>query len=172
MKRGFTLVELLVVIAIISILTIITASQFQTAKRRANDVARKGDLSALSKALEMYYADYGRFPASDNGAIKVMDNGSSKVDSWGGEFSDNSSPPYVYMKVMPMEKTLAATFPYCYVADNNGTKFGLFAMMEYTADPQCDMTPADTLSYTHCGGRRYCFAYVSPNITVSDLSGW
>ena len=37
---GFTLVELLVVIAIMSILTIISVSQFQTAKKKANDVAR------------------------------------------------------------------------------------------------------------------------------------
>jgi prepilin-type N-terminal cleavage/methylation domain-containing protein len=61
-RQGFTLIELLVVITIISILSIITFSQFQTAKKKANDVARKGDLNALVKSLQMYYADYGVFP--------------------------------------------------------------------------------------------------------------
>lgn len=169
MKKGFTLIELLVVISIIAILTIITVSQFQTAQKKANDAARKGDLSALAKALEMYYADYGKFPTSNNGVIHVP-TGTGKDMIWGKSFDDNAATPYVYMKVLPLEKKFAATFPYCYVTDGTGTKFGLFAMLENTADSQCDLLPADAAAYTHCGGKRYCFSYVSPNITVSDLS--
>ena len=171
-KNGFTLIELLVVVAIISILTLVTVSQFQTARKKANDVARKGDLSALAKALEMYYADYGKFPISDNGLIKVTDNNGGKDIPWGGEFSDNSNPSYVYMKTTPQEKILAATFPYCYVADAGGTKFGIFAMLENTTDSQCSTTvvAGNTVgSYVHCGGKTYCFAYVSPNIVATDL---
>jgi type II secretion system protein G len=170
MKKGFTLIELLVVISIISILTIITVSQFQTAKKKANDVARKGDLSALSKALLMYYADYGKFPPSDSGMIRVTDNvppAVAKDIEWGGEFSDNAVPPYVYMKVMPKEKNV--NFPFCYVADPTGQKFGLFAMLESTTDSQCIMNGANGM-YNHCG-KHYCFAYVSPNAVVTDLNG-
>lgn len=167
MKKAFTLVELLVVIAIISILTIITVSQFSTAKKKANDVARKGDLSALSKALLMYYTDYGKFPTSNGGLVHVTDNGGKDI-SWGGEFSDNSSAKYVYMKVMPSEKILK-NIQYCYVSDASGTKFGLFAMLENTTDSQCT-TNGVLNSYHHCG-KDYCFAYVSPNATVSDLDG-
>ena len=61
-NSGFTLIELLVVITIMSILTVITVSQFQSARQKARDVQRKSDLSSVTKALEMYYADYGRFP--------------------------------------------------------------------------------------------------------------
>jgi prepilin-type N-terminal cleavage/methylation domain-containing protein len=169
MKRGFTLIELLIVIAIISILTIITVSQFQTAKKKANDVARKGDLSALSKALLMYYADYGKFPTSSaNGQVQVTDNSLTKDIPWGLEFSDNSAQHYVYMKVMPSEKILKNT-QYCYVTDPTGTKFSLFALLENTTDSQCDLTVAHAAWYTHCGGIRYCFAYVSPNAVVSDF---
>lgn len=167
MKKGFTLVELLVVIAIISILTIITVSQFATAKKKANDVARKGDLSALSKALLMYYADYGKFPTSSNGLVHVTDNGGKDI-SWGGEFSDNSAQKYVYMKVMPSEKILK-NIQYCYVSDPSGTKFGLFAMLENTTDSQCSTNGVVNV-YSHCG-TTYCFAYVSPNISVTDLNG-
>ncbi len=77
-QAGFTLVELLVVIAIMSILTIIAVSQFQNAKKKSRDVQRKGDISAVSKALLMYYTDYGYFPASDNGGIEGV--------AWGGNF--------------------------------------------------------------------------------------
>ena len=167
MKKGFTLVELLVVIAIISILTIITVSQFQTAKKKANDVARKGDLSALSKALLMYYTDYGFFPKSNAaGQIVVADNPpATRIIAWGGSFTDNAATPYTYMKVMPIEKP---TMPgYCYVTDANGTKFSLFAQLETTTDSQCSTNGAVNV-YHHCG-HNYCFAYVSPNAVVSDF---
>ena len=146
-----------------SVLTVITVSQFQTAKKKANDVARKGDLNALAKALQMYYADYGRFPASSGGRIQI---GGSAL-AWGGMFADSTG--YVYMKVLPEEKILKTTFPFCYVTDATGTKFGLFAMLENKADSQCVMNGANG-SYTHCG-RNYCFAFVSPNTTATDLGG-
>lgn len=167
MKKGFTLVELLVVIAIMSILTVITVSQFQTAKKKANDVARKGDLNAVAKALQAYYADYGKFPESDNGMIKVVDNSREKNINWGGEFSDNASTPYIYMKVMPREEILD-DFPFCYVS-NGSDRYGLFAMLENTTDSQCQMD-GSVGAYSHCGGIRYCFAYVSPNVTADNLN--
>ncbi len=167
MKKGFTLVELLVVITIMSILTVITVSQFQTAKRKANDVARKGDLNALAKSLQMYYADYGSFPESEHGMIRVVDNGVEKTVTWGGEFSDNASTPYIYMKKTPREEILDDNFPFCYVSDG-GNRYGLFAMLENTADTECVMNNGAG-AYSHCGGRRYCFAFVSPNVSVNDL---
>jgi type II secretion system protein G len=171
MKKGFTLIELLVVIAIISILTVITVAQFDTAKKKANDVARKGDLSALAKALEMYYTDYGKFPlATNTGLVSVVDNGhaaSPKVIPWGGEFSDNSSTPYVYMKVMPIENILS--IQYCYVTDAGQSKFALFAMLQNTGDSECSTNGVVNV-YHHCG-HDYCYAYVSPNVTAVSFGG-
>ena len=96
-KRAFTFVELLVVIAIMGILTVIAVSQFQGAKKKANDVSRKGDLNGVSKALTMYFADYGKFPeASSNG--NIMLNGEDV--KWGEGFIDNG---YVYSKILPKE---------------------------------------------------------------------
>jgi len=151
MKRGFTLVELLVVISIMSILTIITVGQFNTARKKARDVQRKGDLNAMSKALQMYFADYGEFP----GGIFVG----------GGEFRDNTG--YVYMKVMPEEKT--PNMPdFCYVVSDDRKSFGLFAMLENTEDSDCHMTGA-VGDYSHCG-ETYCYSVVSQNIIVDDLT--
>lgn len=148
MRRAFTLVELLVVIAIISILTIITVSQFQTARKKASDVSRKGDLSALSKALFMYYADYNEFPA-----VADIDLTS------GGEFKDAGG--YIYMKVLPKEKKVGWT-PFCYMVDVDNKKFALIAQLENTSDPDCRSSPVDLAG---CSG---CYVVTSPNTSLND----
>ncbi len=160
MRKGFTLVELLVVVSIIAILTIITVGQFQLAKKRANDSQRKTDISNLSNALKMYYADYGLFPEESDG--KIADENGNPIE-WGGEFKDGD---YVYMKVMPKDNS---NIPYCYVVDANRKSFGLFAMLENTADSQC-VTNNGVGAYDHCGND-YCYSIVSPNIDVNSLNG-
>lgn len=165
--KGFTLIELLVVITIISILTIITVAQFQTAQKKANDVARKGDINALTKALQMYYADYEKFPTSSTTGTLIV---AGDNIAWGGQFADKSNPPYVYMKTLPMEKK-STNPPYCYVTDNEGKKFAIFAMLENTADNECKVNASKQGSYSHCG-QRYCYAAVSANATVSDLDSF
>ena len=144
--------ELLVVIAIMSILTVITASQFGAAQRRSRDMARKADLSSLSKALLTYYADYGFFPAEDE-------------ISWGGEFKDDTD--YIYMKVVPQENYERLGLPaYCYVAEGvPPTKFALFSGLENEEDSDGKF---DAESYDVCGGS-YNFAIVSPNAEVADF---
>ena len=132
MKRGFTLVELLIVIAIMGILTSITVSQFITAKKKANDVARKSDLNGISKALQMYFTDYGKMPAmSVDGKGKIMIN--SNTLNWGDEFKDGD---YVYMIKLPKENN-SAMAPYCYKTDSEKKQYALFAQLENTGDKEC-----------------------------------
>lgn len=158
--RGFTLVELLIVMAIMMILVTITVSQFQTAKKKASDVARKSDLNGVAKALQMYFTDYGIFPAA-NPAGKIMIGGAA-ID-WGSEFNDGD---YIYMKVLPRENKIGAP-PYCYKTDTYKKKYALFTMLESTADKEC-LNPA---TYD-CGDGidSYCFTYVSPNTNL-DADG-
>jgi len=164
MKKAFTLVELLVVISIMAILTIVTVSQFRTARKRANDVARKGDLNSVAKALQLYFADYGYMPlASADGKIMI---GVNKIE-WGYEFKDNSPQPYTYMIKLPKENTEG--WPqYCY-KNEGGTspkKYALFAKLEVTSDSECEN------NVYSCGTEtdKYCYANVSPNASL-EING-
>lgn len=62
--RAFTLIELLVVISIISILSSVVLSSLNTARAKARDTRRISDFRQIQIALEQYYQDYGRYPAS------------------------------------------------------------------------------------------------------------
>ncbi len=164
MKKAFTLVELLVVIAIMGILTTIAVSQFQTAKRKANDVARKSDLNSVAKALQMYFADYGRMPEADEFG-RIMVNGAYIL--WGAEFRDGD---YVYMKQLPRENKVGNP-PYCYNTGTDRKAYALFARLENEKDSQCDRNGDGQADLTYdCGGNTnaYCFAFVSPNSSLDN----
>lgn len=164
-KNGFTLIELLVVIAIMSILTVITVSQFQNARKKARDVARKGDLNAVSKSILMYYTDYGRLPeASEEGELVV----DGEVISWGGgEFSDASG--YIYMPTMPRENS-AGMPEYCYLLSTDETKFAILSVLENDQDSEYNKYDDD--GYTGCGhNNSYNFVYLSPNTSVAEFDG-
>jgi len=66
-NKGFTLIELLVVIAIIGILATIVLVSLNTARSKARDTRRLGDLRQVALALEMYYDDKSAYPGdADN----------------------------------------------------------------------------------------------------------
>ncbi|MFN7140069.1 MAG: type II secretion system protein [Limisphaerales bacterium] len=75
-KGGFTLVELLVVIAIIAILAGLLMPAIARAKRQAMITSAKSDMQGIIAAVNQYYADYSRYPTSQNASQKASANNS------------------------------------------------------------------------------------------------
>src|SRR5690242_18678798 len=63
-SRGFTLVELLVVISLISILAAMGLVQYKNSILRTQESVLKTDLFRVRDAIDQYYADKGKYPAS------------------------------------------------------------------------------------------------------------
>ena len=79
---GFTIVELLIVIVVIAILAAITIVAFNGIQKRGSDSQRKSDIAAITKALELYYIDNGRYPAG-SGSGTINGSWSTTADaSW------------------------------------------------------------------------------------------
>lgn len=63
-KKWFTLIEMLIVIVIIWILAAAIIPRLNSARGRANDVARKADLNQVATALITYQLDTWKFPTT------------------------------------------------------------------------------------------------------------
>jgi len=162
---GFTLVEILIVIAIMGVLTVITVSQFNTAKTKARDVARKSDLNTVAKALNTFFADYGKFPkvneANPNDPTSIDINNLMIGNS---EFKDKDN--YSYVKIMPRENK-SEKAPFCYKSLGDQKKFALFSVLENPSDGDFGEYPVD------CGsgiGVTYNYSIVSPNTNVLEFT--
>lgn len=81
--RGFTLVEVLLVVGVIAVLAVITVISYNGTQARARDAKRKTDITAIAKALELYYDDNGQYPPSANGSTMISSSWSLSADaSW------------------------------------------------------------------------------------------
>ncbi len=156
-KNGFTLVELLVVIAIIGILTIIVTASFASAQKKARDIKRKAELNALTKALQMYYDDNGKFPLATDKFTTFNKTINEMIGDTNMSTKDFSSNNYTYMKVVPFE-TKSGQPPFRYVVSASGKSYNLFAKLENTNDADCKLN-------INLGGYNYCFGLSSPNTT-------
>lgn len=149
-KKGFTLIELVVSMAIIAILAAAGLSSFTTSQIKGRDGRRKSDLQQLARALELYYNDYGKYPArgpgpgGSDGYILSCGSGCNQVCDWGsGPFCDSKGT--VYMQTLP--KDPSSTRRYFYVTDNvsGNKKFVIYAKLENSQDSQA-INPADIVS--------------------------
>ncbi len=152
---GFTLVELLVVMAIIAVLTLVAVANFRNVQIKARDGQRKSDLGQVQRALEIYLFDYGSYPLSSNGSIRV----GAVTLSWktpvtaGSVFIDSKGT--LYMKEVVGDPKANPSYPnYCYSSD--GVSYKIYARLENTDDPKIG-------TYT-CAGENYNYGVSSPNV--------
>jgi general secretion pathway protein G len=62
--RGFTLIELLIVIALISILATMGVVQYRNSVQSSKEAVLHTDLFRMRDAIDQYYADKAKYPAS------------------------------------------------------------------------------------------------------------
>lgn len=146
-RFGFTLVELLVVMSIMGILTVVLASSFVNSQERSRDAARKANLKSLSDALNMYYADNGKYPAEI---------------TFGDEFKDKN---IIYMKKLPLEKSNKRK-PFIYKVSTDEKSFKLFSNLENKEDSDCMSCLSSEYNINDIG---CCYAITSSNIGVTDV---
>ena len=81
---AFTLIELLVVISIIAILASLTFTGVASAMVSAKKVSARSDMSQIATAVQLYYAEYGKYPvlsATTDTAFGVGNTGNDQVVS-------------------------------------------------------------------------------------------
>lgn len=136
MKNKTILLELGLIFLVLGCLGWFTWGQFSLAKARSRDIERKSELHEISKAVRLYYKDYGELPSED------------LINSfWGKEWRDGD---YVYMKMVPKEDYLIVK-EYCYQVASDGLSFYLFADLEDKGDSDCSE------DLWKCGDNEYCY---------------
>jgi len=172
--KGFTLIELLVVISIIGVLSVIGLNSFGSARVKSRDSNRKSDLSAISKALELYYNDLGEYPDHDNGSIVGCgDSTTPATCTWGDTFQ-NPTTGEVYMITLPDDSN--STYDYYYesfTVSGINTSYQLYARLENTRDIAVgkDVDDAPQVYGTLLCGTLGCnYGVSSSNITLEDNS--
>lgn len=149
--RGFTLIELLVVIAIIGVLSSVVLASLNQARIKARDTSRISQLAEIRKALELYYLDYGYYPASNcgwdcNGYRYSYDS------SWNTLASDLA--PYITLPRDPVNTGCTPWSANCF-----SYAYGNVGRSTYA--PQYDLTAQleDTNSPYRCAARGYRFYF-------------
>lgn len=181
-KKGFTLVELLVVMAIIGILAAIIMGGFRSSQRRSRDAIRKSDLRQVGQALELFYADYDKYPEPNGGAIVACpyDSGSgSGTDCvWGSGKMEEGTSGRIYFRELPSDSR--NTYSYYYRTLNLDQSYQLYARLENPEDQHCigGCCASDTESGcslptlpggVECGTGVVCdFSVTSTDVTPTD----
>jgi|GEM_PF-2190935 len=153
-RRGVALIDLLVAIPVaLIIFSIAAAANLSTGQKKSRDLGRKKELKEVAQALESYYQDYQRYPASEDGSFSELNWGTSSATDFGS-----------YLKFLPQDPKEGQT--YFYETDADGSSYRLCARLEYDQDPdiqgdyevtKCQET-AEGLSCNYC----YSFQGLEP----------
>lgn len=146
-NQGFTLVELLVVISIIGLLSSFAIVSLNTARIKARDALRKGDMAQLRTALNLYYDDYLSYPECDeadwnpdwgSGDDPMGSSPANGSDCYNNvlslELSSGARPIMANPPNDPRNKTnddaVDTTYLYRYISDTGGTQYAIIYYLE------------------------------------------
>ncbi len=142
------MIELLVVISIIGILSSFSVVSLNSARVKARDALRKGDMAQIRTALSLYNFENAHYPicgiwdgaAADFGATvgDAVDDGSwCYLNKLGSPVSGLTAGARPIMMVMPLDPmnadnlaTTNNTYIYRYVTDATGSEYALVYTLE------------------------------------------
>lgn len=150
-NKGFTIIELIVVIAIVGVLGAIVSVNVNNYLKKARDARRKADISQIRTALELYYADNGKYP-TPSGLWKT----SADSSSW--SVLQNLVQSYIKLPIDPINNgsitNYLGYYNYAYYMLNsiiNGCPAGKFYMLVFKLENP-NMTSPGALN---CDGTVY-----------------
>lgn len=149
-KQGFTLMEILIVIAMLGILATIIFGSYLSSLKKGRDSRRKQDLEQVSRALELYYSEQGRYPEESEVIFgQKLDNPNSDDDD------------IFYMKQLPLDPM--SNYQYDYVVDSSDYQsYQLYSCLENDDDLDYNLSGFfGTNCGTNCSPCHYGIA--SPN---------
>jgi len=101
--QGFTLIEMLVVLGIIALLASLVAPQVIKYLSKAKSDTAAAQIKNLQSAIELYFLDTGRYPASREGLSALLESPEGAAN-WNGPYLKNReglidpwARPYVYV---------------------------------------------------------------------------
>ena len=107
-EDGFTLLELLVVMVIIGLLVGYVGPKYFAQIGKSEVKTAKAQIDGLTKALDMYRLDIGRYPSQDEG-LNALNTKPTNEANWQGPYMQKAIPldpwgkPYQYK--IPGEKS-------------------------------------------------------------------
>lgn len=100
-QKGFTLLELLVVLVIIGLLVGIVGPNLFKNVGKSEITTARAQIDALSKAVDQYRLDNGRYPSNEEGLAALVVK-PANAPSWSGPYLKKAVPldpwgmPYTY----------------------------------------------------------------------------
>jgi general secretion pathway protein G len=92
LARGFTLLELLVVIVIIGMLASYVGPKYFAQIGKSEVTSAKAQIESLSKALDTYRLDVGRYPSAEEGLNALMTRPVNGAEGWNGPYLKKAVP--------------------------------------------------------------------------------
>ncbi|WP_280140421.1 type II secretion system major pseudopilin GspG [Pseudomonas borbori] len=86
-QAGFTLIEIMVVVVILGILAALVVPQIMSRPDQAKVTVARGDIKAISAALDMYKLDNHAYPSTQQGLEALVDKptGNPPAKNWNRE---------------------------------------------------------------------------------------